>query len=69
MEFTGKITKVMSKVHGKTVTVLEYKSKSKIPYMECSRCGKPIKNKMYVVQDPETCVELEYLGSVCAKQI
>lgn len=68
MEFT-KSKRVFSKHHGKLVAVLEYKSKSNVPYMECSRCGKDIKRTMYVVQDIETGVEMEYLGTTCAKHI
>lgn len=68
MEFVDS-KKVFSDRYGKLVAVLVYKSKSNIPYMDCSRCGKGIKRTMYVVQDIETGVEMEYLGCVCAKHI
>lgn len=69
MKFTGKGKRVYSKLHNQSVTVLEYRSESNAPYMECSRCGKDIKRVMYVIQDPETGIEMEYLGASCAKRI
>ena len=56
-----------SQILGKYVNVLEYKSKDNFPYCDCSRCGKGIMKKMYVVQDCETDVEDLYLGSECIK--
>lgn len=54
----------------KNVSILEYQDKtpSKIPYMYCNCCNKPIKRKMIVLQDPETNVEEYYLGFDCAKK-
>lgn len=54
----------------KNVSVLEYQDKtpSKIPYMYCDCCNKPIKRKMIVLQDPETNVEEYYLGFDCVKK-
>lgn len=65
MEYTGKYRTVNSKKYG-TVGILEYKSDSKIPYCECTRCGKDIKRIMYVVQDSND-IEVEYLGAECIK--
>ena len=54
----------------KNVSILEYQDKtpSKIPYMYCDCCNKPIKRKMIVLQDPEINVEEYYLGFDCAKK-
>lgn len=65
MEYTGKFRTVNSKKYG-PVYIMEYKSESKMPYCECSRCGKDIKKIMYVVQDSRD-IEVEYLGSDCIK--
>ena len=67
MEFTGLHKKMYSHVAGEHVFILKYQSKDSIPYCDCSRCGKPIKKTMYVVQSQETDVELFYLGSECIK--
>ena len=70
MEYTGKHKTLFSQICGETVNVLEYKDETKmnIPYCECTRCGKPIKKTMYVIQSKETDVELMYLGSDCIKK-
>lgn len=65
MEYTGEYKTVNSKKYG-TVNILKYKSESKMPYCECTRCGKDIKRIMYVVQDSND-YEVEYLGSECIK--
>lgn len=67
MEYTGKYKKMYSTLLNKDVYVLEYRSSEKIPWCECTRCGKPIIKKMYVIQDAETDVEDMYLGSECIK--
>ncbi len=69
MEYTGKYWRAFSKKYNKEVDILEYASKDKFPYCECSRCGKNIISKMYVVQDIEDQTEMEYLGSECIKHI
>lgn len=67
MEYTGKYKKVHSDLLGEDVYILEYRSKERFPYCDCSRCGKPIIKKMYVIQNCETDVEMMYLGSECIK--
>lgn len=67
MEYTGEYRSIFSKQLGENVSILKYKSDSKFPYTECSRCGQLIKKTMYVVQSDETDVELLYLGSECIK--
>lgn len=67
MEFKGLYKKMRSDIAGGDVTILKYESKEKYPYCDCSRCGKPIKKIMYVVQDDKTDVEMFYLGSECIK--
>ena len=57
-----------SDIAGEKVGVLEYRSKDKYPYCDCSRCGKPIINRMFVIQSCETDIELFYLGSECIKK-
>lgn len=54
----------------KDIGVLEYQDKtpSKIPYMFCDCCNKPIKRRMIVLQNIETDVEEFYLGFDCAKK-
>lgn len=69
MKFTGNGKRVFSTRHKQFVTVLEYRSDSNVPYMECSRCGKDIKRVMYVVQDPETGISMERLCAACARRI
>lgn len=68
MEYTGKHKTMRSTICGEVVSVLEYKGDNDIPYCECSRCGKDIKRKMYVVQSAETGIELMYLGAECIKK-
>ena len=72
MEYTGKWWSVNSAEYG-PVNILEYKSDSKFPYCDCSRCGQPIKKHMFVVQcaeeGPELDVEMAYLGSECIKHL
>lgn len=71
MDYTGRYKTVNSELLGHTVYILEYRSKydpkSKFYHTECSRCGKPIKRIMFVVQNAETDVEELYLGSDCIK--
>lgn len=52
------------------VDVLEYRENGNAEhtYTECDCCGKPIKRRMFVLQDPETDVEVAYLGSECLKK-
>lgn len=38
------------------------------PYIECFRCGKPLKN-FWVIQSKETGIELAYVGSCCVDHI
>lgn len=69
MEYTGFLGYMDSYVAGEEVAILKYEDKnSNIPYCDCSRCGKPIKRVMYVVQSRETDVELFHLGSECIKK-
>lgn len=67
MKYTGNYKRMHSDVCQEDVCVLEYKSKDNVPYCNCTRCGKPIKKTMYVVQSAETDIELMYLGSDCIK--
>ena len=62
MKYTGRFERKHSECG--MVSILEYRSDSDVPYIECSMCKKPIKKVMYVVQD-EDGVELMYLGSAC----
>ena len=68
MEYTGNYKTFFSNKLGKDVNVLEYESKDNATYDFCSLCGKPIKRKMFVVQDRETDIELLLLGTTCAKK-
>lgn len=56
-----------SEILGTDISILEYKIDSKVSYCDCSKCGKPLKSKMFVIQDKETDVEMMYLGSDCIK--
>lgn len=67
MKYTGKYTESYSRVFDCPISILEYRSDDNIPYCACSRCGKPIKRTMYVVQDSNTDLEIAYLGSECIK--
>lgn len=67
MEYTGNYIEMYSKDLDRVVAILEYKSNDNTPYIECSRCGKPIRRKMYVIQDSNTDLEIAYLGSECIK--
>ena len=70
MKYTQFMGYKWSSVAGEEVAILKYESEHKnIPYCECSRCGKPIKRTMYVVQSKETDVELFYLGADCIKKL
>lgn len=70
MEYTGRYKTMYSYIAGEEVGILEYKDNSTkpIPYCDCSRCGRPIKSRMWVVQSKETGVELFFLGSECIKR-
>ena len=68
MEYTGNYRTMYSELCGEDVSILEYRSRDNIPYCECTRCGKDIKRRMFVVQSKETDVELMYLGADCIKQ-
>ena len=67
MEYTKYIGK--DRLNGQYVSLLQYESNDNIPYCNCSRCGKPIKRKMIVVQDADTSVEMFYLGADCYKKL
>lgn len=67
MEYTKYLGK--DRLNGQDVSLLLYESKDKVPYCDCSRCGKPIKRKMIVVQDAETAVEMFYLGTDCYRKL
>ena len=70
MEYTGKYWEMESKELGETVNILEYKAENRkhlAAWCECSKCGKPIKRLMYVVQDMED-IEVMYLGADCVKK-
>lgn len=67
MEYTGNYKETYSNILGEEVYIMEYKSDHNIPYCECTRCGKLIRRKMYVIQSKETDVELMYLGSECIR--
>lgn len=59
-----------SNVLGQEVGVLEYREngKSAYDYIKCDCCGKGIKRRMFVLQDPETDVEIAHIGSECLKK-
>ena len=44
-------------------------SEGNVPYCLCSRCNKPIKNILYVVQSDSTDIEMLYLGADCVKHL
>lgn len=72
MDYTGRYRTIDSEQLGHSVNILEYKANngeqlSRCYWTECSRCGKPIKRVMFVVQDAETDVEELYFGSDCIK--
>ena len=71
MEYTGRYRTLFSEQLGHEVNILEYRSDHNpgrnYCYEFCTRCGKPIKRIMFVVQDAETDVEEMYLGSDCIK--
>lgn len=72
MDYTGRFKTVNSELLGHTVNILEYRANkgeqlSRCYWTECTRCGKPIKRVMFVVQDAETDVEEMYLGADCIK--
>lgn len=69
MEFTEFVGSKYSETAGEFVSVLKYESKHKVPYCNCTRCGKPIKKTMYVVQSADTGVELMYLGADCINKL
>ena len=69
MEKTGKTKRIFSKMFDENVIIFEEKSNSSCAYMDCDRCGKPIKRTMYVAQSVETGIELGYFGSECLKYI
>lgn len=68
MEYVRIVKSMYSDICGENVSILEYKSNDNFPYCECTRCGKDIKRKMYVVQSDKTDIELMYLGSDCYKR-
>ena len=65
MKYTGKHRTAYSAKYG-CISILEYHSTHSVPYCECSRCGKPIRRTMFVVQDSKG-IEVEFLGSECVK--
>ena len=65
MKFTGKCKQLRSSIFDEDVVVLEYVSKSSVPYCTCSRCGKPLKKRMFVVQSVNSDIELTYFGAEC----
>ena len=67
MEYTKFLGYTWSEVCGEEVALLQYESKDKFPYCDCTRCGKPITRKMIVVQSKETGIELMTLGTECIK--
>lgn len=71
MEFVKLVATKYCDIVDEDVDILLYEDKRKkeIPYCTCSRCGKGIKNKMYVVQSKDTGLEHFYLGSECIKKI
>lgn len=69
MEYTDYLGSRYSEDAGEEVNVLLYTSTHSVPYCDCTRCGKPIKRRMYVIQSKETDVELMYLGSDCFRKL
>ena len=69
MEFNKVVKEMWSEVCGEDVVVLEYKSKDKVPYCPCDRCGKSIVSKLYQVQSKETDGVRFVLGSECIKHL
>lgn len=73
MDYTGNYKTIDSEVLGHKVNILEYRAASgerlsPCFWEVCSRCGKPIRRVMYVVQDAETDVEELYFGADCIKR-
>lgn len=73
MDYTGNYRTLDSKLLGHTVNVLEYRAEngkqlSRCFWENCSRCGKPIKRVMFVVQEADTDIEEMYLGADCVKK-
>lgn len=68
MTYTGNYKSMSSQICGEDVDILEYRSTDRFPYCDCTRCGKPITRRMWVVQSKETGIELMYLGSECIKR-
>lgn len=70
MTYMGVYRRMYSEICGEDVVIMKYQMEGnlhKIPYCECTRCGKGIKRTMYVVQSAKTDVELMYLGPECIK--
>lgn len=67
MMYVGYHGSKYSEILDADISILEYKIDSKIPYCDCSRCGKPLKSKMFVIQDRSTDVEMMCLGADCIK--
>lgn len=55
-----------SETFGENVTIT--KETYNVPYLECSRCGKPLRT-VYVVQGCETGIEHMYLGKECINHL
>lgn len=73
MDYTGRYRTVDSEILGHKVNILEYRAErgerlSSCFWEACSRCGKPIRRVLFVVQDAETDVEEMYLGADCIKR-
>lgn len=72
MKPTGKMIERFSKMFDENVIIFEEKEERPnkgCSYIECDRCGKPIKRIMFVVQSKDTFVELGYFGAECVKSI
>ena len=67
-KYEGVAKRMHSEIAGEQVSVLKYSSRYNFPYCDCSRCGKPIRKVLYVVQSDETGIELFYLGSECIRK-
>lgn len=69
-EYTGNYFTIRdSKRFGQTVHVLEYKSKSSVPWGECLLCGKMLKRHWWTIQTDGDDLIIGDVGSECVKKL
>lgn len=71
MKYVGVVKTFHSSTLDEDVSILKYvkDSEGNVPYCLCSRCNRPIKNILYVVQSDSTDIEMLYLGADCVKHL